>query len=72
MYDTHTYDGRIDRDCFEESPSCDYREVAYVMHAADAHLVDAGGRDRLEDVLESIEESEIMRRESTTTLEVSA
>lgn len=75
MHDTNA-NGRIDRDCFEESPSCGYQGVKHVMHTNDARPT--GDDDRLEHVLEKIapesidEEDESMRRESTDDLEVSA
>ena len=67
----------IDPDLRERSPSGGWREVAYVMHTADAHPGDGASSDPegdlLEDVLATIEESDdAMIHESSNDLEVSA
>jgi len=64
MQDTHAYDGRIDRDLTEPSPSCGYREVASVMHAEDGLAEEPLEGDDLED--------DSMLRDSSTDLEVLA
>lgn len=41
----HTDAGRIDRDHYERSPSCDAFTVAEIYGCSDAHTADAGTSD---------------------------
>jgi len=60
MNERHTDDGRID---YETSPSTGWRETAEIMHAPDAHAVEATSEtDDLDDIT--------MFRDSSTTFEV--